>query len=91
MGGMIMAKKTKPAETVNQALGIDDNSNQKLMWNLDEIMNTKCPKAEAFKQIAALDITNEARVYLGYMLAKRIVIIRTPTILRQMLDTVYDL
>jgi len=82
---------TKTNETVNRALGIDDNRNQKLMWQLDEVMNTKCPKAEGFKKIASLDITNEERVYLGYMLAKRIVIVRTPPMMRHMLDTVYDL
>jgi hypothetical protein len=79
------------SETVSHALGIDDTRNQKLVWMIDEIMNTECPKADAFKKISALDITNDERVYLGYMLCKRIVVVKTPSPLLSMLEKIYQL
>lgn len=81
----------KQIDTVHHALGIDDNRNTKIMWMLDEIMDKEVPKATALEMISVLDISQVEKVYLGYMLCKRIVQIRTPQNLRGLVSKIFDI
>lgn len=78
-------------ESAHHALGITDVRNTKLMWHLDEIMNAGGSKAEGFRKIAALDTTPEEKVYMGYMLCKRIVYLKTPPAGRPLIGKIYGL
>jgi hypothetical protein len=90
-----MGSSTEPIdisnETAAHALGITEQRNTKLMWYLDEIMESRCSKAEGMRRIAALETTQEEKVYMGYMLCKRIVILKTPTAMRPLLGKMYGL
>lgn len=78
-------------ETVAHALRITEQRNTNLMWLLDEIMETGCSKAEGMRKLALIDATDEEKVYLGYMLCKRIVFLKTPSPMRPLIMKRYGL
>lgn len=88
--------KTEPfdpnKETIAHALGIEDKRAEKLHWILDEIMEKSHAKADAIREIAKIpDASIEEKTYLGYLLCKRIVFLKTPTPARKIAMAMYKL
>jgi len=78
-------------ETLAHALNITPQREQKLIWLLDEIIREGGRKEVGIRKIANFDGTDEEKAYLGYMLCKRFVIMRTPAVARPMLAKIYGL
>jgi hypothetical protein len=66
-------------ETLAHSLNITPQREQKLIWLLDEIVRDGGRKDVGIRKIAAFEGTSEEKAYLGYMLCKRFVIMKTPS------------
>ena len=60
-------------ETLEHAIGMDPKRHTALTFAMDEIYYSSETKAEVVKKIAALKATDEERVWMGYILAKKII------------------
>jgi len=75
-------------ETLCHALGIDDTRERKLVWHVEEAMNTGCSKAEALQKFASVDASDVEKTYMGYLLVRFIIYRTTP---RKLFDLICKL
>jgi hypothetical protein len=62
-----------PSQTVETALGISEKRHTQLTWIIEEMCIVGGTKADAIKKIAAMNVTEEEKVYLGFILCKKYV------------------
>lgn len=58
---------------------------------IEELAEKGTSIGESMQKLSAMEVSNEERVYVGYLLCKYIVVKKTPEPLRGMLNQIYQL